>query len=99
MEWRIEVVSTGEVSPDVLDYLANERGLLIERVRPLVIRTVSPGRDMSAVLGAARLMPGVVRVTARPVEGRSDFAAGSLAGALPGVGGGDLTATGLDSGR
>jgi hypothetical protein len=65
MRRSIEIIYEGDLDPEVLTYLTKDLGLLVEETRPLVVRSTNTYRDIPAVLGAARLIPGVKRVLVR----------------------------------
>ena len=62
----IEIEYDGRLDRSVLDFLTNELGVLIEQTRPLVVRTDQPRRDVPAVIGASRLIPGLRHIWIRP---------------------------------
>jgi len=72
----IEVVYDGRLSPEVLEFLTMDLGLLVEQTRPLVVRTAFPRRDIPAVVGAARLIPGVSHIWIREAHSSVALAAG-----------------------
>jgi hypothetical protein len=62
----IEIEYEGRLDQEVLDFLVQDLGLLVERIRPLVVRTDRPQRDVPAVIGATRLIPGLRHIWIRP---------------------------------
>ncbi len=64
----IEVVYDGQLGKDVLEYLTQDLGVLVEQTKPLVVLTAVPRRDVPAVVGAARMIPGVKHIWVRPAN-------------------------------
>lgn len=61
----IEVVYDGQLGNDVLEYLTKDLGVLVEQTKPLVVLTAVPRKDVPAVVGAARMIPGVKHIWVR----------------------------------